>query len=206
LPVFSPAVSHSTYLKYGIPPDKYYTLISITLVSLVPMLCGLTYGSSLSRKKSLDIIADSESSDGDKKGSVLIRIFTLVICSFILIILSILIIRPFPAQGWLRTLYAAILLSIQAPAGFLYTGIKNLKRFTGIALSVLHWLFIIALPVGLLLHHPWNRIACFSPYYWVAWAWMLKLPAASAIYGSVAFILTSVVIMILLRLFLRHSA
>jgi hypothetical protein len=136
-----------------------------------------------------------------------IGMFFALFISFLLIILSILIIKPVPAQGWLRTLYAAILLSLQAPAGFLYTGIKDLKRTTGIGLTILYWLFLIALPTGLLLHHPWNRIACFSPYYWIAWAWMLKSPAGAVIYGSVAVILTSIVLIIFLRLsFRRHNA
>jgi hypothetical protein len=205
LPAFLPVLSHSSYLKTGAQPAKYLTLISITLVSMVPVLCGLAYGKSLSSKGKPVKTADSQKSPADTKSSVFIRIFTLLLISFFLIILSILIIKPVPAQGWLRTLYAAILLSFQAPAAFLYCGIKDLKRMAGISLSVLYWLLIIALPVGLLLHHPWNRAACFSPFYWTAWAWMLKSPTASLIYGSVAFILTSIVIAILLRLFLRRS-
>ena len=206
LPAFCPVISHSEYLKHGIEPDKYFTLISITLVSMVPMLFGLAFGRTLLRKNRLVKGAYREESPGDMSGSVYIRIFTLLIISFILIILSIIIIKPVPSQGWLRTLYAAILLSFQATAGFLYPGIKDPKKFAGTAMLVLYWLFLIALPVGLLLHHPWNRVACFSPYYWVAWAWMLKSPAGSVIYGSIAVILTSIVITILLKLFLRRSA
>ncbi len=206
LPVFFPVISHSAYLKNGIQPDKYFTLISITLVSLVPMLCGLAFGNSLSRKERLVKNAGLQKSPGDTMSSVYMRILIVLLISFILIILCILIIKPVPAQGWLRSLYAAILLSLQAPAGFLHTNINDLKRIAGIILSVLYWLFIIALPVGLLLHHPWNRVACFSPYYWVAWAWLLKSPTASAIYGSIAFVLTSIVLIILLRLFFRRSA
>lgn len=206
LPAFFPVLSHSAYLKYGVQPEKYFTLISITLVSLIPMLCGLAYGNTLLRKERLVKSAYPETSQIETKSFVYIRIFALLLISFILINLSILIIKPVPAQGWLRTLYAAILLSFQAPAGFLYTGIKDHKSIAGIALSVLYWLLIIALPAGLLLHHPWNRVACFSPYYWVAWAWMLKSPTGSMIYGSIAVILTSIVFVILLRLFLRRSA
>jgi hypothetical protein len=206
LPAFFPVHSHSAYLKSGVQPEKYITLISITLVSLVPMLCGLTYGNVLLYKEVLAKTADQKESFGVTKKIVYIRIFRLLLISFILINLSILIIKPVPAQGWLRTLYAAILLSFQAPAGFLYTGIQDLRRIAGITFSVLYWLFIIALPVGLLLHHPWNRVACFSPYYWVAWAWMLKSPAGSIIYGSVAVILTSIVSVMLLKLFLRRAA
>ena len=199
-------VTHHEYLYHGVQPAKFYTLISITLVALIPVLTSIAYGNLLSDKTYAVAIKGSTEVSGNVPDSTYIRIFTLLLISFILINLSILIIKPVPAQGWLRTLYAAILLSFQAAAGFLYTGIKDHKRIAGIALSVLYWLFIIALPVGLLLHHPWNRVACFSPYYWIAWAWMLKSPTGSMIYGSVAVILTSIVITILLRLFLRRSA
>ena len=203
LPAFFPVLSHSAYLNYGLQPDKYYTLISVTLVSLIPMLCGIAYGNSIYRKEKLVEIAESEKSSGSAKLSVYIRMFSVFVLSFLLIILSILIIKPVPAQGWLRTLYAAILLSFQAPAAFLFPRIK--KRIAGIALSGLYWLFFIALPIGLLLHHPWNRGACFSPFYWVAWAWMLKSPAGAVIYGSAAVILTSILLIILLKLSFRRN-
>jgi hypothetical protein len=206
LPVFFPVLSHSEYLKHRIEPDKYFTLISITLVSMVPMLAGLAYGRAMLQKERPVKGAFQEESAADTSCSVYIRLFTLLVISFILIILSIFIINPVPSQGWLRTLYAAILLSFQAPAGFLYPRIRDLKKIAWIDMSVLYWLFLIALPVGLLLHHPWNRIACFSPYYWIAWAWMLKSPNGSMIYGSIAVIFTSIVITVLLRLFLRRSA
>ena len=206
LPAFYPVISHSEYLKHRIEPDKYFTLVSITLVSMVPMLLGLAFGKALFRKERLVKGPYMEESQGETSGSLYIRIFTLLIISFILIIISILIVKPVPSQGWLRTLYAAILLSIQALAGLLYPGIRDLKKNALIVMSVLYWLFLAALPVGLLLHHPWNRVACFSPYYWVAWAWMLKSPAGSMIYGSIAFLLTSIVLIILLRLFHRRSA
>jgi membrane-associated HD superfamily phosphohydrolase len=200
LPAFFPVLSRSAYTYYGMHPDKYYTLISVTLVSLIPMLCGIAFGTSLYRKESLIGIEDSERSADGPGLSVFIRMFVVLFFSLLLIMLSILIIKPVPAQGWLRTIYAAILLSFQAPAGFLFPRIKDLKRTAGVALSGLYWLFLIALPIGLLLHHPWNRVACFSPFYWVAWAWMLKSPAGAVIYGSVAVILTSIVLLILLRL------
>jgi len=167
------------------------------------MLCGIAYGNSIYRKEKFVEIAESEKSFGSAKLSVYIRMFSVFVLSFLLIILSILIIKPVPAQGWLRTLYAAILLSFQAPAAFLFPRIK--KRIAGIALSGLYWLFFIALPIGLLLHHPWNRVACFSPFYWVAWAWMLKSPAGAVIYGSAAVILTSILLIILLKLSFRRN-
>jgi membrane-associated HD superfamily phosphohydrolase len=205
LPVFFPVLSHSAYINYGMRPDKYLTLISVTLVSLIPILFGIAYGNSLYRKERLVEIANSEKSSAEEKFSVYIRLFSVFIFSLFLIILSILIIKPVPAQGWLRTLYASILLSFQAPAGFLFLRIKDNKRIAEIGLSGLYWLFLIALPIGLLLHHPWNRIACFSPFYWVAWAWMLKSPAGAVIYGSVAVILTTIVLLIMLRIFLRRN-
>jgi membrane-associated HD superfamily phosphohydrolase len=203
LPAFFPVLSHSAYTNYGMNPDKYYTLISVTLVSLIPLLSGIGYGNSTYRKEKIIDISEFGKSDTDAKFSVYVRMFSVLFLSFLLIIISIIIIKPVPAQGWFRTLYAAILLSFQAPSGYLLHHIK--KRIAGIALSGLYWLFLIALPVGLLLHHPWNRVACFSPFYWVAWAWMLKSPSGAAIYGAVAVILTTIVLTVLLRFSFRRD-
>ena len=199
LPAFCPVISHSEYLKHRIEPDKYFTLVSITLVSMVPMLLGLAFGKALFRKERLVKGPYMEESQGETSGSLYIRIFTLLIISFILIIISILIVKPVPSQGWLRTLYAAILLSIQALAGLLYPGIRDLKKNALIVMSVLYWLFLAALPVGLLLHHPWNRAAFLSPFYWTAWAWIIPSPVESLVCGTITVILSAIIIFILFR-------
>lgn len=198
-PVCFPAVSHSVYLKTGVQPAKYYTLLSITLVALIPVLTAIAYGKLMSDKKPLTKMKSSNTVSGIVPDSLYVRIFASLAISFALIILSIWIIKPVPSQGWLRTIYAAGLLSVQAPFVLLLIGSSVAKRISGPVLIKFYWIFLIALPLGLLVHHPWNYFAFFSPFYWIAWAWMIKPPVESIVCGSIAVILSSVFLFILLK-------
>jgi hypothetical protein len=59
------------------------------------------------------------------------------------------------------------------------------------------------LPVGLLLHHPWNYVALVSPFYWIAWAWMVQSSGLSLLYGFIALAFTSIAGIIPIRQFFK---
>jgi hypothetical protein len=206
MPVCFPAVSHSIYLKTGVQPAKYYTLISVTLVSLIPVLTGIAYGRIITDKTPLTTIKGSDDVTRYVTDSTYIRIFSSLVISFILIMLSIWLIKPVPSQGWLRTLYAAGLLSLHAPFVFLLIGSQADKGIPMPGLIKFCWIFLLALPLGLLVHHPWNYFAFFSPFYWIAWAWMIKPPLESVLCGSIAVILSIVFLFILLKFYQRRHS
>jgi hypothetical protein len=206
LPVCLPAVSHSVYLKTGIQPAKYYTLISVTLVSLLPVLTGIVFGRLTTDNGPLTTNRRSDNIAGNVPDSTYIRLFTSLAVSFTLIIIGIWLIKPVPSQGWLRTLYAAGLLSVQAPFVLLLTGRSADKRLNRPGLIKFYWIFLIALPIGLLVHHPWNYFAFFSPFYWIAWAWMIKPPLESVLCGSIALILSVVFLFLLLKYYTRRHS
>jgi hypothetical protein len=79
---------------------------------------------------------------------------------------------------------------------------KRRKRFV---FSGFYWILLIVVPLGLLLHHPWNYFTFFSPFYWISWAWVIPLPTDSFIYGAIAIVLTSVAIIILSVRILRKK-
>lgn len=161
--------------------NKYYTLISFTLLSSIPMMFGLIYGKLY------------------PKDSFSVRMLIILIFSFILIYLSILFINPVPSHGWLRTIYAAMLFSTEAPFGFLFIGVTGKKTIAGLNLSALYWILLIALPAGLLLHHPWNYFAFFSSFYWAVWAWMVPSLTESLIFATISVLITIAGSMLLLR-------
>jgi hypothetical protein len=200
-------VTHHEYLYHGEQPAKYYTLISITLVTLIPVLTGIAWGRLMAEKTHQVSIKSSIKGAGYNSDSTYVRIFTSLLISFILIILSIWLLKPVPSQGWLRTLYAAGLLSVQAPFVLILVGSMANKLNTGQGLIKCYWILLIALPLGLLVHHPWNYFAFLSPFYWIAWAWMIKPPVQAIICGSIALVLSSVFLFILMRYNAhRHSS
>ena len=186
-----PLVTHSDYLKYGLQPTKYYSLVSISLVALIPVFAGIVFGSINPAEMPDTPYDDLDKGAGNVSSSILFRALTCLVFSFLLIMLSIWLIKPVPTQGWLRTIYAALILSFQAPTAMLmYTKSGSFKDKSNPFLLP-YWITIIMLPVGLMLHHPLNYPAFISPFYWSAWAWMIQSPVQSIICGAIALFLTA---------------
>jgi hypothetical protein len=102
-----------------------------------------------------------------------------------------------PEEGWLRTIFVSLLMSFQAPLLLLFVSSLSGNRNKGLALSGLSVIFLASIPFGLLVHHPWNYFAFFSPFYWISWAWVTSVPIESLLYGAISMILTFCCIFIL---------
>ena len=200
LTLFYPEISDYIFSNYGILTDNYYPLTALTLIALIPMLFGILYGFILLNEIKESISAGSKIAHATRRNYMHIRIIFVAALSFILVITAIFFTNPVPDQGWLRTLFAALLFSVQSVFCLLFIGSLGKTKIFGLALSRVYWIFLIVLPLGLLLHHPWNYLAFFSPLYWVTWAWIVQSPVESLIYGSIAVIMTvSVAIMLYSR-------
>jgi fluoroquinolone transport system permease protein len=201
-----PILSHFIFLKSGFLLDRYYSLTAITFVSIIPMLFGLVYAFILIDENYLYIIRDQVVTPATRRNSLYLRIVVTMTLSFILVLISILITNPVPTEGWLRTVFVIFLLTIQSPFVFLLIGSLAENRIDGLSLSAIYGIFLITVPLGLLLHHPWNYLAFFSPLYWISWTWVVSIPAESFLYGAIATIITSGGIIIFFRHFLRKHA
>jgi hypothetical protein len=93
---------------------------------------------------------------------------------------------PVPTEGWVRTIYASLLLSVTAPFIFLFLAAFGSTRGRWTILATISFVFLLALPSGMMLHHPWNYIAFFSPFYWSGWAWVIASPVEAVMYGSIS--------------------
>jgi fluoroquinolone transport system permease protein len=198
-----PPLSVFIFSRTGFPLDKYYSLIAITFVSIIPILPGIVYAFILLGEKDLHIQHIIEVTQTGRRKFLMLRMMIPAFISFVLIMITILLAKPVPTEGWLRTLFAAFLLSIQSTFVFLFISTLAENKINGLALSRLYWIFLITVPLGLMLHHPWNYFAFFSPLYWVAWTWIVPSPVESLIYGSIAVILTSGSIIIFFRHLVR---
>src|SRR5659263_646782 len=77
------------------------------------------------------------------------------------------------------------------------------NRTEGLSLSKIYAIFLITVPLGLLLHHPWNYLAFFSPLYWIGWTWIESSALESLEFGIIAIFITSGAIFIFFRHFLK---
>jgi hypothetical protein len=193
-----PAFSDFIYSKTGFPINKYYSLIAITFVCLVPFLPGILYANIIKDKRDFQSEGLLTVQDANRNFLFMRMLIAALIC-FILLWLTIILVKPVPAEGWLRNLFIACLLSVQAPLVCLLICTLVMHKVKRISVFVLCCIFLITVPFGLLVHHPWNYFAFFSPLYWVAWSWVIRSPMESLLYGTIAVILTSGVIVLLFR-------
>lgn len=188
LTFYFPVLSHHIFNRHGFRLDGYYSLFAITLIGAIPVLIGTRYGILFCTDQGNDLWTKSDEITRQSRSLLVMRVISTVIVSFFMIVLSVLLIKPVPLQGWLRTIFAIGLLSIQSPLGFIV--ISEGRKTGRLLFSWLSWIILIAMPLGLLFHHPWNYLAFLSPFYWIAWAWLIGSPTESLIYGLIGLALT----------------
>ena len=170
---------------------KFYKLLSISLLAAIPAIFGI-----ISAKLYLITGQRGElASPENQKNTLRLRFYGRATLSFISSLVvtwaTMEILNPVPAQGWLRTLYAAILFALQSPASYFINSENRAASGTAKTIRFVYWILLILLPVGLLLHHPYNYPVFVSPFYWSAWAWMITPPWQGLICGIISVFLTT---------------
>jgi hypothetical protein len=205
LKFFFPLFYSLIYSKTGFQPGSYFSLTAITLIMIIPLITGMAYTDTLKNEDALHVINNHEDTDFDRIKYLLQKMIFPAFFSFILVMIAVILAKPVPAEGWLRTLLAGFLFSIQSLVVFLFEAVPAGRRNPGVASNWIYGLFVIVVPLGLLLHHPWNYFSFFSPLYWIACSWMVRSPYDSMIYGLIALILTSAAMLALLWHFVREQ-
>ncbi len=198
-----PVISELVYTKTGFLLDKYYTIIAITMVSIIPMLIGIVYAFILLDESDMHILQIIDITPAGKKNFIYMRMIVPVFISFFMLLLSFYFTDPVPSEGWLRQIFISFLLSLQSSFVFLFVGCLSDNKIEGLALSKLYGVFLMAVPLGLILRHPWNYFAFFSPLYWISWAWVTPVPLESLAYGVISILITIGAIFIFLHRFLK---
>jgi len=201
-----PILSDFIFQKFDFRIYKYYSIAAITMVSLIPMLFGMVYAFILLDENDMHILQVISVTPAGKKNFLFMRMIVPSFLSFILVLLTILFTAPMPSEGWLRSLFVSLLLACQSPFVFLFIGGIARNKIEGLALSKFYGVFLITVPLGLLLHHPWSYLNFFSPLYWISWAWVSVDPCESLVYGSIGMLITSGCVLLLFRHFLKKHA
>jgi hypothetical protein len=198
-----PLLGQLTFLKTWFQDKSYYSLFAITLVFLIPYVLGMVYANVLREERGYQSSDLQYTPAG--KNYMLVRMFFATIICFVFVLLTILMVKPVPSEGWLRNLFATCLLSIQAPFFCLLICTLERKNVKRVSVFVLCSIFLIIVPFGLLVHHPWNYFVFFSPLYWVSWAWIVRSPLESLLYGTISVIITLVSLILFLRSLLEKK-
>lgn len=194
-PLFSGSIGSGSGISYG----QYYSLTAITLTSAIPFVYGLLF--SFITLKGYHISGDKTDTASEMSNRTILisRMAHSALLSFIMVLSVIYITDAVSTEGWLRSIYAAFLLSMTASLIFIIAtcfalGGKSRKILYSIAV-----IFLMTIPSGLLLHHPWNYFVFFSPFYWVSWAWVIPSVAESILYGAIASAITTISLLICYR-------
>ena len=184
-------VSELIFLKTGFLLERYYSIIAITIVSVIPAILGFIYAFMYMNKIETDKSNIVSVTPADQKYFLFFRMMAPALLSFIMILILIFLSDPVPSEGWLRSVFISLFLSIQSTFVFLYIASFCDSRAKGILLLILYGIFLAVIPFGLLFHHPWNYFLFFSPCYWISWAWVSYSPAESLFYGAISIAITA---------------
>jgi fluoroquinolone transport system permease protein len=199
LKIVFPLMSDYISSEYGFRLYNYYSIISITAISAVPIIFGSVSAILFLRDAHNKNSHTRELITTGKKDSFMWRNILSVSMSFLILLIIVFITSPVPEEGWLRNTFVAGILSLQSPFVFLFIYSLAGNRLSGFGFSKLFGIFLVVVPYGLLVHHPWNYFAFFSPFYWSSWAWVASDPIESLYYGVISVVLTIVFILILFR-------
>jgi hypothetical protein len=182
LPLFSNYIFQST----GFLPDRYFPLVSITLVSVIPLVFGMVYNITLDNSS----FNETNRTHNDRRTRLFLKMTGAAFCSFIMLLITVFMTDPVPFEGWLRKLFVIILFSLQAPFVLMFISSLTGKKIKTGTLIKIYGIFLATIPFGLLVHHPWNYFVFFSPLYWISWAWICNSPFESLVYGAISILIT----------------
>jgi len=179
-------ISELIFSKTGFRLELYYTIIAITLISAIPAVFGFIFAFISLNNSDLNKLNFDPATPADKKSFLCIRLIVPTLLSIITVFITVLITDPVPSEGWLRSVFVTFLLSVQSPFILLFIVNFSNSRPKVILLSILYGIFLVTVPLGLLIHHPWNYLLFFSPLYWTSWSWVTYSPSESLLYGAIS--------------------
>lgn len=182
--------------------ERYYSLTAITLISTIPFIYGWLISSVHLRETASVILTTDFPGFSVPVQRLKGRLAFSILLSFVMILPAVFLTDPVSTEGWLRSIYISSLLATTAGLVFIIaTGFVADKKIV-VAPLILSVLFLVSVPAGLLLHHPWNYFLFLSPFYWISWSWVTSVVSESILYGAISIVLLSGGILI----FFRHSA
>jgi hypothetical protein len=181
----------------------YYSLTGITLASAIPVISGHFYAFLFEKEKNTHKPYFTDTHLSDQKLALRTRLVSSFLFSLVFLLIFVFSTDPVQGEGWLRNCYVSLLFALQSPVVFLFANCNAGMRIKVFIVTSLYGLFIIAVPFGLITYHPWNYMAFFSPFYWVAWAWVISIPFESIVYGLIATVLALGYFFLICRVSLR---
>jgi hypothetical protein len=182
---------------------KYNTVIAVSLISAVPYIYGLVFSFIRIEGKQFASNKDSIQSVSESRYTYFSRMALSGLSAFVVVLPVIYLTDAVSTEGWLRAIYISLLLATMAMFIYAFSTGSGGSKSGWRRLSVISLLFFLPVPFGLILHHPWNYFAFFSPFYWINWAWIIPSPRESLLYGLISIAIIVAGLIILYKKFLK---
>lgn len=166
----------------GFSLSGYYSLLALTSAAVISAIPGMWFAI-------FRIIVQSTPPTRSAWDALKLDLSFSFLISFILVFLFSLAADPVPSEGWIRMLFVSVLLAVQSVTSFLAVSWLSANALKALIVSKVYGVLIVILPVGLVLHSPWNIVAFISPYYWIAWSWLTEVPSQSMVYSLVSILI-----------------
>jgi hypothetical protein len=196
-PLLFPAAVNSN--EQGI--HHVYNMMTISEISLLPFVIGTFYSYLLVKRFGTEKKIGGETGLSGRKLTVSMTISGML--AFMLVFPFILITDPVTSEGWLRSIYASLLIASLTPLIFLLGLRMNKGKISRLGMITISLVLTFSLPAGLLLRHPWNYFAFISPFYWAGWAWVVSSPLEGLVYGIISAAITFAAIILLYKSVLK---
>ena len=168
-------------------PGPYYSLAALTLIAGTPIIYGLVFSGA-------DLKSHRPVTSADKRETLFLlreRIAYSGLTCFAVLLPVVFLTDAVPGEGWIRSIFASVLFSELSPLVFLLSACLATGTKRVLIQALFCALLLVTVPVGLLLHHPLNYLAFYSPLYWAVWAWAIVSPTESLMYGIISLGLSS---------------
>ena len=130
----------------GFPLQNYYSIVAITLVTIIPILPGIFYSRDMDHEIFLEWIKGNQITSTKQKTAIYMRVIRAACLSLIILLVTIFLTDPVPTQGWLRSIYVSLLLAIQTPYVFLFISSLSGNKFKGLTFLLLYMYFYCRCP------------------------------------------------------------
>ena len=170
-----------------------YTFTAITLISLIPFLNGSMLIIMMPAGLPKDGAENNNAGGADSENGVRSVVVLSVVLTLVMTLTSMYLTDPVSTEGWLRSLFVALLMAAMAPLIPVLTALMIRGRFSGIVSAIFMLLLTLTLPAGLLLNRPWSYLAFPSPFYWTGWAWVVTDQKESLLYGFISVSLSFII-------------
>jgi len=197
------AFNYTSGLKDAEKVFQYYAVIEVSLISSIPFIYGLVFSYIHVHSNLFDDRGEPVHQEIEKRELYLFRMVISGLWAFVALLPLIFITDAVSTEGWLRSIYATFLLSSAAAFIFAFSAGSGGSRMRWRTRTLVSVLFLLPVPFGLMLHHPWNYLAFFSPFYWINWAWIIPSPGESLMYGLIAMLITTGGLAFLIRRYPR---